>query len=165
MGKKKNKRKPRDKDQKTVDLTKPIVGIEKFGTVNDPCFAKLYDPRTDECSRCGDCELCSIALGQMNHKLRQETESTHAYKDLEEAEIQSKDDPIVLRKEIRKRIKEMTKQAKGKDLDMELVVDDIFAAYHKDGFMKPKIRKIIKSTAEKSGVITLYKNKLKWILP
>lgn len=167
MSKKKDKRKPRQTDQTEVDFTKPIIGIEKFGTANDPCFGKLYDPRTDECSRCGDCELCSIALGQMNHKLRDKTEAENAYKDIEETKIKSKDDPMVLRKEIRKeirkRIREMVKAKKGKEIDQELIVDDIFAAYHKDGFMKPRIRRIIKHTAEKSGVITLYKNKLSWI--
>ncbi|MAO08040.1 MAG: hypothetical protein CL596_04935 [Alteromonas sp.] len=78
----KKKRKPR-KATKGVDILKPI-DINKFGTKDDPCFGKEYDLSTDECSRCGDSELCAAVFGQTTlKKTRDKVESKNRFKDKE----------------------------------------------------------------------------------
>lgn len=159
---KKEKRKPRDKEQKKVNLLVPIIGIDKFGGAEDPCFGKLYEPRAEECQRCGDCELCAISMGQLNHKLRAKEESSKNFKDIEETKIKVSGNTPEIRKEIRKAIRKIIKIT-TKEVDIEIIIDEIYAAYSKDGFMKSKIRKMIIAVCEDSNQIVLHKNKVQWI--
>lgn len=81
MGKKKNKREPREKT-KGIDFLKPI-DFNKVGTEDDPCFGKLFNLSTDACKRCGDSELCSALLSQNLNKSRAKIESKNRFKDIE----------------------------------------------------------------------------------
>lgn len=158
----KTKRKPRkDKVKLIKDLTIPIP-IELLGTEDDPCFGKLHDPRADECKRCGDREICAISMGQVNNMKRLLVEKSGNFKDLEELDIKPQVDKKVLRKSVKNRIREMTKMGSSKGVDIEMVVEDVFASYQKDGFTKPGIRRIIDKMATASQHIILTKNKLTW---
>jgi hypothetical protein len=86
------------------------ITLEQLGTDQDPCFGKLYDQSTKECQRCGDCEFCAIAMGQLNHISRAQIESKSAFKDIEEEKIKSNLKPKEARKLVRERIYEMAKQ-------------------------------------------------------
>lgn len=155
----KTKRKPRNKmAKKKPDLTVPL-DISEYGSENDPCFGKLYDPRAPECQRCGDCEICSIVLGQNNHLLRNKIEKKQKFKDIEELGITKKIDPKVIRKSIRNRIREMARMGADKGVSITLVVDDVFASYFKDGFTKEKITRILNAMIEKSNKLTINKKK------
>lgn len=157
-------RKPRNKMAKKVLITTIPITLEQLGTKDDPCFAKLHDPRAPECQRCGDAEICAIAMGQKNHLLRAEEESNKNFKDIEEVKIKPTVDKKVLRKSIRNRVREMVKMGGGKSIELQEVVDDISASYAKDGFSKVRIRKMIIRVAELSDRIILNQNKLKWKL-
>ena len=158
----KKTRKPRSK----IIKTKPDLGIpipmELLGTDEDPCFGKLFDPRVDECKRCGDSEICAIAMGQKNHLLRKGIEEDKAFKDLEELEIKPTKDKKEIRRLVKKRIRGMVKMAGGEWVDQALVVDDVFASYNKDGYTQIRIRKIIKGMVEKSNSLISKNHKLKW---
>jgi hypothetical protein len=162
MSSKKIKRKPRNKIMKTKpDLSIPI-SIELLGGDDDPCFGKYFDPRASECQRCGDSEICAIAMGQRNHVLRDSIESKKSFKDLEELDIPKPTDLKVIRKSIRNRVREMVKMGGGKYVDIFIIIDDIFASYSKDGFTKGKIKKMIIRMVDNSSKISINKNKLKW---
>lgn len=80
-------RKPRHKiNTKNMDLLKPI-DLTIFGGENDPCFSKHFDPKADACQRCGDSELCSIAMSQRAHLLRQREEAGMILRDLHEPKM------------------------------------------------------------------------------
>lgn len=78
-------REPRDTlisgPYKNYDFMTPLK-LDLIGTEDDPCFGKHHDPRTEECSRCGDSELCLIACTQNSNKSRDEIESKREFKDL-----------------------------------------------------------------------------------
>ena len=165
MSTKKPKRKSRDKiSKKKLDLRLPI-SIDKFGTADDPCFGKHNDPRCDECKRCGDAEICAIAMGQTNHLLRSEQEMKSAFKDLEELNIPQEKDKKKLTRDIKKRVRGMIKMGAGKGVLIDDVIDDIFATYSKDGFKKSRIKKVILNMAEMTNKFTLTKNQLTWKSP
>lgn len=81
---KKEKRKPRTKEVKNVtDEFKPL-DFSIIGSDNDPCFGKLHSLKADECRRCGDSELCQMAMAMKLHQLRAKEESKGNYLDIEE---------------------------------------------------------------------------------
>ena len=83
---KKIKRKKRKVAIKQVDLYNAI-DTDKFGTEDDPCFGKFFDPKEKECQVCGDCEICSIIMGQKLHLQRAAIESEQQFKDLAEKSL------------------------------------------------------------------------------
>jgi hypothetical protein len=85
--KKKSKRKPRNKiDKSKVDFFLPL-DVLSLGGPDDPCFGKLQDISTPECQRCGDSELCSIKMTQTSIKKRAKIEEGQTFKDNEETYI------------------------------------------------------------------------------
>jgi len=158
----KDKRKSRKEKVKQIkDLSIPIP-IEQLGGENDPCFGKLHDPRASECKRCGDSEICSIAMGQVNNMKRLLLEKKQNFKDLEELNIKPKVDKKVLRKSIKNRIREIVKMGGNKGIEIPQIIEDVWASYGKDGFSKKRIRKIMDVVVENSERIILTKNKLTW---
>lgn len=156
------KRVKRKELSKTIkDLTIPI-SIEQMGTKEDPCFGKLHDPRESECKRCGDAEICAIAMGQKNHLLRAKVEAEGNFKDMEEVDIKPDTDKKVLRKSIKNRIRDMVRRGGGKYVDIDEIVHDVLASYAKDGFKELHIKRMIDKIAETSDKIILHQNKLKW---
>jgi len=155
------KRKPRTDLIKKVDLLKP-VSIDQLGTANDPCFGKFYDLSTPECKRCGDCEVCAIAMGQKTMMKRLEIEKTQKFKDVEELDIKSKQTKkeilIELKKAIRKHVKDYGKAGVKEDI----VIQYIYGAFRKDGFRKTRIRKILNKVVTNSSHITKTQNLIKW---
>lgn len=75
----------------------------KFGSEDDPCFAKLYDLSAMECQECGDIEVCAIAFANNQHIRRELIEKDTKFKDLEESEV------LLI-----KRIKEYASKLEGK---------------------------------------------------
>lgn len=61
--------------------------VTKFGGEDDPCFGKLYDLNSSECSICGDIEACAIAMMASQTRLRTQLEAENKYKDLEEKDM------------------------------------------------------------------------------
>ena len=161
MSNKKQRKSRNTFTKKKPDMSIPIP-MELLGSDEDPCFGKLFDPRTNECQRCGDSEICAIAMGQKNHLLREKVESKQSFKDMEETKIITNEDKKVIYKNVKKRIREMVKMAAGKYIDIALVVDDVFASYAKDGYTQIKIKKVIKKMAEKSNFLTIKNEKIKW---
>jgi len=71
-----------------IDLTKPIIDVFSFGSKDDPCFGKLYSPSAKECNRCGDNELCIIAMAQKAKTKRAKIKEKAPLKDEEEVSIE-----------------------------------------------------------------------------
>jgi hypothetical protein len=46
-----------------VDFSK-IVKVNDFTIDEDDCFTKMYDPSTNDCALCADCDLCSILFNK-----------------------------------------------------------------------------------------------------
>lgn len=81
----KNKRIPKDTARiDWKDAQKPI-DISVIGTEDDPCFGKLYEPVTEECSGCGDSELCAIVHMHTLDSTRTKIEKKKKFKDKEKA--------------------------------------------------------------------------------
>ena len=153
------KRKPRKEFVKKLDTMQPIL-LEQLGTEEDPCFGKLYDQSTKECQRCGDCEFCAIAMGQLNHVSRATIEKKSAFKDIEEKEIKSKLPAKEVKKLVKARIYEMAKQ----EAKLDVIAMDIFTSFAKDGWRKKRAYKYIKFLAKKFGKITINnRNQVVWI--
>jgi hypothetical protein len=155
------KRKPRTKLIKKMDITKPIT-LEMLGSSEDPCFGKLHDSREPACQRCGDNEICAIAMGQLNHLKRAEVEANQKFKDLEEKNIKPTVDIKVIKKSIKKRIREIIKMASTKGIPKDEIIHDIFASYSKDGITKKTISNLIDRVEAKSDNITLKNNRYTW---
>lgn len=149
------KRKARSVLNKKFDILKPI-SIESLGTKDDPCFGKHYDIKAEECQRCGDCELCSIVVSQNNHIARAKVEKAGNFKDLE---VHEEVDKKTLRKKMRLRVKELTKDT---EREIEYVVDDLRASYSKFGTSVKSIRAFIGKLKEKGLLNTVSKTKIKW---
>ena len=66
---------------------KPITDVLAFGSADDPCFAKHYSPNATECRKCGDNELCCIAMAQKQKMKRDKMADTTSFKDLEDVDI------------------------------------------------------------------------------
>lgn len=95
------KRKERDTLIKTnPDLSKPF-DFTKIGTEDD-CFGKLWDPSTDECSICGDCELCAIKQSQTNRKKRAELEEAKVFKDIQKITITRRELAVFVKAQLKK---------------------------------------------------------------
>lgn len=154
---KKASREPRKDLVKKVDLMKPIT-IDQLGTEDDPCFGKLYDITTSECQRCGDCELCSIVMGQKNHLAREKEHKKGSFKDLEEIPVVDKKE---IQKKIRARVVELVKDAGKKGIPYDKVFDDVKGSYSKFGFSVKRLHSIIKGTIEKKQ-LTHKENVIKW---
>lgn len=140
------KRKARKKT-KGVDILKPIsqVTIDQLGSAEDPCFGKHFDPREDECSRCGDSELCAIKMMQQNTIKRAKAEAEGKFKDMEEKNDPLRADPLQVKKMVRRRIKELLK-LKMKDTD---IAADLHATYNGQGYSIKRIIKIINLIKER----------------
>lgn len=149
------KRKARNKLSKKYDLMSTPITLDKIGSKDDPCFGKLHDPRHPTCQRCGDSELCCIAMGQINHLKRLKQEDNFTFKDKEEVELVAVDKKEI-KKKIRSRIREL---AKPPGMDIDLIMEDVHATYFNRGFTKPKIKKIIEAMLEK-GRLKKSKNRL-----
>ena len=134
-------RKPRKKLSKQVEILSPVsqITLEQLGTADDPCFGKHFDPKAEECSRCGDSELCAIKMMQKNHIKRAEIEAKTKFKDIEETKDPLKGDPLVVKKMVWARIRELRK-LKMKE---EKIVADVHATYVMQGYSKKRILKII----------------------
>jgi|SRR5882757_2055996 len=134
-------RKPRKKLSKKFDVLVPVsnITLEQLGSPDDPCFGKLFDPKTDECSRCGDSELCAIRMQHLNTLKRAGIEANSKFKDMEEEKDPIKADPLVIKKMVRSRIKELMK-LKWKD---EKIIADVHATYGIQGYSKKRVLKII----------------------
>lgn len=160
------KRKRRDNIDKTnIKMEVPLLRLDQYGTADDVCFGKHHDPRAEECKRCGDCEICLIVMGQLNNLKRIEVEAQGSFKDLEEVKIKPDVDKKTIRKSVKNRIRGMIKMGGGEYINEELIVDDIFASYSKDGFRRDKILKLIKLITENSNHIIVHPkkpNELKW---
>lgn len=154
----KTKRKARKKLAPKVDVTVP-VSIDIIGSKDDPCFGKLNDPRHPICMRCGDIEICAIAMSQMTAVKRLALEKKEDFKDIEETKIKPPD-RLIQKKEIKGRIKEMIKL---KAHEKEEVVRDVYGKYATDGWTKKTIGKIFdKVITLNKKHITFTKNKYKW---
>jgi len=138
-----------------IDLLKPVT-VEMLGTEADPCFGKFLDPRTPECSRCGDSELCAIKMAQNNKLLSEKAHSKGAFKDLEPEELA---DPKTIKKKVRLRIKELIRL---KSRDMDFVVDDVHNIYVMHGWTKARIKKYIFTLIETKDWISKKGNLLKF---
>lgn len=142
---------------KILDTLKPIT-VEMLGTEDDPCFGKHLDPRTPECSRCGDAEICGIIMQQKLHIRRAQEEKENNFKDLE---LEKKADPALIKKMIRRRIKELAKlNKKGESVDV--VVDDIHSTYVMHGWTKVKVKRFIEKFCEKSEYLSINKDTIKY---
>ena len=133
--KERNKRKARKNLIKGADLTKPVIlPLEQIGSKDDPCFGRLNDPRHPTCQRCGDIEMCSIAMAQLNNLKRLAIEKEKNFKDIEEAQL-VQPDKKEQRVEIKKRIKELLKEKAPR----EKIILDIHGKYVINGWTKKKI--------------------------
>lgn len=134
-------RKPRKKLSKKLNTLVPIsnVTLEQLGTADDPCFGKLFDPKTDECSRCGDSEICAIKMMQNNNLKRAEVEAKHKFKDIEEEKDPLKADPLIIKKMVRRRIKELIKLK----MKPERIAADVNATYATQGYSIKRVLKFI----------------------
>lgn len=152
-------RKARNKLSKELDTAVPIP-LEKIGSNDDPCFGKLNDPRNSTCQRCGDIEICAIAMGQLNHMKRKLVEEKQHFKDIEEKDIQV----IPNRKEVKKHVRVMIREIvkRQKKVKKEEVVLNVFGSFAKDGITKPAIIMQIDRVVNKSNHITSEKNHLIW---
>lgn len=156
------KRRSRDKVRKKVDILKPIdFKLEDIGGDKDPCFSKHYDPKASECSRCGDSEICAIAMSQLNHIKRNIVEKSQRFKDMEEKDIPKKD-PKEVRMELKKSIRTLVKDAGETGIEKDQLIDEIYARYNYQGFNKIRIGKILDIVISKSNNIIKSKTKIKW---
>lgn len=150
-------RKPRKKLSKIMDTLKPIT-IDMLGTEEDPCFGKHLNPKAPECQRCGDSEICAIAMQQRLQIKRAEVEKNGNFKDLEE---EKKADQKVIRKMMRVRVKELAKlNKKGEKIDG--ITDDIHSTYVLHGWTKKKIRRFIERLCEKSEYLSITGDTIKY---
>jgi hypothetical protein len=124
----KKKRKAREEVIKKVDLFKPL-DLDKIGTSEDPCFGKLFDPKEEECKICGDCEICSIIMGQKLHLQRAELEKETRFKDLEEVDLLK--DPTTI-------IYNRLKRAENKFVSIENLKKEL----NRKGIPKKKIQRM-----------------------
>ena len=81
-------REPREASVKPSALLTPF-DVTKLGSDDDPCFGKLYDLSAPECRECGDIELCAVKLSQAQRVKTMEIESTKAFRDITETDLQS----------------------------------------------------------------------------
>lgn len=86
---KSRKRKSRSTERKKISSEQMLepLEIEKFGSEDDPCFGKLHDLKAAECRRCGDSEICAIAMSHKGIAMRQKLEMKQEFKDMEDTEI------------------------------------------------------------------------------
>lgn len=136
----KNRKARKELAKKNLDLTKPIT-LEQLGSGEDPCFGKHYDPRAAECNRCGDSELCAIALAQNNHINRLKVEKKMPMKDVEEGDIK-KMNPKKLRKEVKAKIREIVRDHKN-GIASEVLIENVYGIYNAVDIKKSLIKKLI----------------------
>lgn len=71
------------KDKSTMsdnEFQKPL-DISTIGTDDDPCFGKLFEPATEECSGCGESELCAVVCMHYNGTQRKAIAKKQKFKD------------------------------------------------------------------------------------
>lgn len=157
----KDKREPRKNLIKNANLLVPF-NIEKIGNADDPCFGKLYEPSTEECSRCGDNEICAIATMQRNALKRAKIEANGNFKDMEEADLKSVVTKKELRLQVKARIREIVKLSGKNGVSIDEVVNDVNASYFREGYTKERLEKLINIMVDKSSHISKTKNNLTW---
>lgn len=155
-------RKARNKMSKKIDILKPVT-LDMLGTEEDPCFGKFNDPKSPECSRCGDCELCAIVMQQNLHLKRAKIEAESKFKDLEEKDMQLAD-PKKVRKMVKRRVRELAKM-KPNGQSVDFIIDDVHAIYVMHGYTKKRIRRIIDTMIEKSSQLSIKNNTIKFHKP
>ena len=109
------------------ELLKPL-DILSLGGDNDPCFGKEYDLTMDECRRCGDSELCSIAFSQKLNLQRQDIENRKDFKDVAKKKLS---------KEEKHTLKLIKKELKPSEIRKKLM--------KKFGISKDEARKLYKT--------------------
>jgi hypothetical protein len=144
------KRKARDKEVKNKhDVSKPI-SIDIFGTEDDPCFGKHYSEKADECSMCGDSELCFIIKSQKQHKVREFEEEEANFKDLEEPFFNL----VKLEEYLIKKLKPNNK------LLITSVYSKVNKRFNKLGQVsKKEVKSAVLKVVKNSKKIVLYKNR------
>lgn len=155
------KRVPRKNLSKTMNVLQPIT-LDQLGTKDDPCFGKLFDPRCNECQRCGDSEICAIAMGQLNHALRAKTEEKGNFKDLEEKNIKKVPKKKAL-KELRIQAKFLIKANSKEGIKKDVLIEKLYEAFKKDDIRKPLITKKVNGLLNRNeSFITIKNNRIKW---
>lgn len=148
-------RKPRNKQQKQLDLLYPI-DITKLGSQEDPCFGKHFLPSCSECQRCGDAELCQIVISQKLHTKRGKIEKEGKFKDMEEKEIYDSMPTVLdIKKEVRSIIR------RHKKISFDSVVKDVVGKYSSITTEK-KVISLIKKMLLKTNKFTQVKQNLIW---
>lgn len=141
-------------DNNPIDFSEPYP-LELIGTQDDPCFGKLHDPRDPVCMKCGDSELCLIAMGQNNHQLRLEKEKESALKEYT-PEPDTPNYKVMLIKILRKRKGQWLKR---EDLADELVEDSYIS--HEEAMQL--VNKYYRALKKKKKIVgNKAKTKLKW---
>jgi hypothetical protein len=87
--------------------------IAKLGSKDDPCFGKHYDLNADECQRCGDIEICTIATQQNLNILRGEVEENQPFKDITDGADKENERLLKLDNDIQKYVNKLKKVGKG----------------------------------------------------
>ena len=78
---------------------------------------------------------------------RQEQETQHSFKDLEEAE-KPQIDPKVIRKAVKARIRELVKLSGKQGITGDALISDVHAIYAKRGYTRKKITTLINRMVE-----------------
>jgi hypothetical protein len=82
-------RKMRDSNITKKELMVPF-DVTQFGSEDDPCFGKLWDPKNSTCQSCGDIEICGIAFSKNTRKVEADLETKHEFLDKRDFDIASK---------------------------------------------------------------------------
>lgn len=150
------KRKPRNKKAKEIKNLLIPVKLEDLGTPQDPCFGKLFDPKAAECNRCGDAELCQIALARIQlPKERSKVEEAGKFRDLEEKGIYGEATLKDIKKDIRTSIK------KHKKIEMKVLAESIAYKYPTQ-MTSDKVIKLIQKMAKKTDKFVIKNLNLIW---
>lgn len=151
---KKVKKKPRNVLAKKLDVLYPI-DITKLGTEEDPCFGKFFDPQAPECQRCGDCEICQIALNQNSIIKRGKLEETTTFRDIGEKEIYG----VLDNREVKVHIRKLVRS--NKKIDKDSLIKQTCRRFT---IKEPKkVEKILKSMLKTTKKFKLTKNTLIWL--
>lgn len=140
-------RKSRSQLSKKVNIMNPI--LTELGTDDDPCFGKGFDGTNQTCRRCGDSELCLIAMGQKNHAKRAKLEKQNSFKDLSEEEFIV--DPYKVHSYILKLLE------KKKAISPNSVIKKINNQFYKDEGDRADLKILLKKILKQSVDIKLKK--------
>ena len=134
--------------KQNIDLSKPL-DLSSIGTDRDPCFGKHYDSLADECSRCGDAEFCTIAMGARLNTKRSKLESKQKFKDLEEGSHQRKEE--TQEKKVAKYMRVKLKATEESEMPYGRMVKKVMKKFEVD---KNEAKDLIKSALIGTSKIT-----------